>query len=72
MAHIVSRATRAQATPPEWLRAGAQIGRLVNDWAMRSDLVAYVGPGAGGPAPACFNPQLAEVEVNVEIGRAHV
>ena len=66
MAHIVSRATRAQATPPEWLRAGAQIGRLVNDWAMRSDLVAYVGPGAGGPAPACFNPQLAEVEVNVE------
>jgi hypothetical protein len=49
------------------LRTGAQIGRLANEWAGRSDLVAYVGPGAGGPAPACYNPQLAEIEVNVDI-----
>lgn len=67
MAHIHAKATRAEATPPEWLRTGAQIGRVTNEWAGRGDLVAYVGPGAGGPAPACFNPQLAEVEVNVDV-----
>lgn len=67
MAHIHARATRAEATPPEWLRTGAQIGRITNEWAGRGDLVAYVGPGAGGPAPACFNPQLSEVEVNVDV-----
>jgi hypothetical protein len=50
----------------EWLPVGAQIGSLVNTWAGRTDIVAYVGPGAGGPTPACFNPPLAEVEVNVD------
>ena len=67
MAHIHSRSTRAEATPNEWLSVGAQIGRLANTWAGRSDLVAYVGPGAGGPAPACYNPELAEIEVNVDV-----
>lgn len=68
MGHIKYRgATRAEATPAEWLRVGAQIGQLANEWAGRSDLVAYVGPGAGGPAPACFTPATAEVEVNVNV-----
>ena len=67
MAHIHASASRAEATPPEWLRTGAQIGRITNEWAGRGDIVAYVGPGAGGPAPACFNPQLSEVEVNVDV-----
>lgn len=67
MAHIHSRETRAAATPTEWLKVGAQIGRLTNEWAMRHDIIGYVGPGAGGPAPACFNPMLAEVEVNVDV-----
>lgn len=67
MAHIKHSVTRAEATPSEWLRTGAQLGELVNTWAGRSDLVAYVGPGAGGPAPACYNPKLAEVEVNVDV-----
>lgn len=66
MAHFKITETRAEATPTEWLRVGSQIGDLVNLWALRSDIIAYVGPGAGGPAPACFNPQLAEVEVNVD------
>lgn len=65
MEHIKTRATRAEATPMEWLKVGAQIGRVASDWSGRGDLVAYVGPGAGGPAPACFNPELAEIEVNV-------
>ena len=57
MGHIKYRgATRAEATPAEWLAVGAQIGQLANEWAGRNDLVAYVGPGAGGPAPACFTP----------------
>lgn len=66
MAHIKVSATRAEQTPAEWLPVGAQIGSLVNTWAGRSDIVAYVGPGAGGPTPACYNPALAEVEVNVD------
>lgn len=67
MVHIRTRATRAEATSPEWLKVGSQIGGLACLWAGRSDMVAYVGPGAGGPAPACFNPELAEIEVNVDI-----
>ena len=67
MGHIKYSATRAERTPAEWLPVGAQIGNLVNTWAGRSDIVAYVGPGAGGPTPACFNPPLAEVEVNIDV-----
>jgi hypothetical protein len=67
MAHIRHSATRAEATPMEWLSTGSQIGTLANLWAGRGDIIAYVGPGAGGPAPACFNPELAEIEVNVEV-----
>jgi hypothetical protein len=67
MGHIKVSGTRADATPTEWLGVGASIGKLANTWAGRDDLVAYVGNGAGGVAPACYNPQLAEVEVNVEI-----
>ena len=67
MGHIKVSATRAERTPSEWLPVGARIGDLVNTWAGRSDIVAYVGPGAGGQTPACFNPLCAEVEVNVEV-----
>lgn len=67
MGHYKHEATRAEATPSEWLPVGRQIGELANLWAGRSDIVAYVGPGAGGPAPACFIPASAEVEVNVDV-----
>jgi hypothetical protein len=67
MAHLKVSKTRAEQTPPEWLKVGAQLGELVNIWAGRSDIVAYVGPGAGSSAPACFNPPMAEVEVDVAI-----
>lgn len=66
MAHLKTDATRAELTPKEWLRFGSQMGEVVNTWAGRHDLATYVGPGAGGDAPACFNPILAEVEVNIE------
>lgn len=68
MGHIdYRRKTRAEATDPKWLGVGAQVGQLANIWAGRGDLVGYVGPGAGGVAPACFTPATAEVEVNVDV-----
>jgi hypothetical protein len=67
MAHIKMSETRAEATPTEWLGVGRDIGRLANKWSLRDDLVAYVGPGAGGSAPACYNPTTAEIEVNVDV-----
>jgi hypothetical protein len=68
MGHIKYRSTtRAEATPVEWLSVGAQIGQLANIWAARGDLIAYVGPGAGGAAPACYTPATAEVEINVDV-----
>lgn len=68
MAHYkMDEKSRAEATPSEWLPVGRQIGELANEWSRRTDIVAYVGPGAGGPAPACFIPATAEVEVNVDV-----
>ncbi|WJZ48461.1 cobalamin biosynthesis protein [Actinomycetia phage DSL-LC01] len=69
MSHIKYRnKTRAEATDSAWLPIGMQVGALTNQWAGRYDIVAYVGPGAGGGvAPACFTPSTAEVEVDVNI-----
>lgn len=60
---------RVQGTDLEWLKTGAQIGQLVNEWAGRDDLVAYVGERAGeqAGAPAAFNPASAEIDVNTKI-----
>ena len=66
MGHFKTHGTRAEMTHPSWLKTGAQIGELVNEWARRSDLVVYVGPGAGGPAPAAYSPSLSEIEVNTD------
>lgn len=71
MGHIKISATRAERTGMEWLPVGAGIGNLVNTWSGRTDLVVYVGPGAGGKAPACYNPATAEVEVNVDAAFGH-
>ena len=67
MAHLRFSGTKTGATPREWLKVGRDIGYLANKWSIRNDLVAYVGPGAGGPAPACYSPTEAEIEVNVEV-----
>jgi len=66
MAHFAhTGAASAVSTPKEWLSLGATIGKLANEWSERDDLVAYIGPGAGGEAPACYKPELAEIEVSV-------
>lgn len=67
MGHLKSGEARTQGTPKEWLRAGRVVGELANKWSLREDLVAYIGEGAGGSAPACYSPTTAEVEVNVDI-----
>lgn len=68
MAHFNSEVSLRRHTPPEWLKVGSQIGKLVNEWSARNDLVAFVGEGAGqNIAPALYNPALSEVEVNVQI-----
>ena len=68
MSHF-GNAVRIQGTDLEWLKTGSQIGKLVNEWAGRDDLVAYVGERAGeqAGAPAAFNPASAEIDVNTKI-----
>jgi len=65
MGHIKTSSERASATPSEWLPLGRQVGELANLWSGRYDLVGYVGENAGHGAPACYNPALAEIEVDV-------
>ena len=74
MSHFGDTTKLSRTTPSEWLGVGAKIGELVNDWAMRSDLVAYVGAEAAVDmgAPALFSPETAEIEVNTKIAFGHV
>lgn len=67
MGHLDTSAekSRFDRTPREWLKVGSNINELVNEWAERSDIVTFVGEGAGHGAPACFIPAIAEMEVNV-------
>lgn len=67
MAHLKHSENRASNTPPEWLAVGRAIGELANKWSERHDLVGYVGTDAGHGAPACYNPALAEIEVDTAI-----
>lgn len=65
MAHLRNSTKRSTMAAPEWLGVGRAIGQLVNGWSLRNDIVAYVGPDAGSGSAACYNPALAEVEVDV-------
>jgi hypothetical protein len=67
MAHIKHSENRASNTPTEWLGVGRAIGELANKWSERHDLIGYVGVDAGHGAPACYNPALAEIEVDTTI-----
>lgn len=59
--------SRTQTTDPEWLKVCSQIGRAVNDWAWRSDLVVYGGDDtAEGQAVAAFYSDIAEIELNLK------
>lgn len=68
MGHIsTSTKSRFDKTPAGWLAVGSQINELVNEWARRSDIVTFIGEGAGHGAPACWVPAIAEMEVNVDV-----
>lgn len=70
MAHYGLTATREKPKSDEdWLFVGSRVGKLVNLWADRNDLIAYVSEIAGSEAgaPASFNPKSAEVEVNTHV-----
>lgn len=74
MSHFGHETKISRTTPTEWLAVGAKIGELVNNWANRSDLVAYVGERAAIDfgAPALFDPASAEVEVNTSVAFGYV
>jgi hypothetical protein len=58
--------SRKQTTDPEWLKVCSQIGRVVNDWAWRSDLVVYGGEdSAEGQSVAAYYADIAEIEINL-------
>lgn len=67
--HIIyDRALRVtRSTPGEWLPLTAAVAELANTAAKRNDIVAYIGEKAGGGAPACFWPDLAELEVDTTV-----
>jgi hypothetical protein len=54
-------------TPSDWLGVGYEITQLVNSWSGRTDLVVLLGTEAGQGSPACFLPNLAEIEVNTKV-----
>lgn len=66
MAHYSNNIEVKGTTPREWLRIGATIGQLVNEWSFRSDLVVRLGVDTDSGAPAAFNPKSAEIEVNTD------
>ena len=66
--HFTSeRRTRFERTDPRWLGVGSQLNELANNWASRDDIVTFVGEGAGSGAPACFVPDIAEMEVDTTV-----
>lgn len=67
MAHIDTHTTTSGTRSPEWYAVGSQIAQLANKVSGRYDLVGLASPEAGGNAPACFKPQIAEIEVNTDI-----
>jgi hypothetical protein len=64
MAHYSTTIEAKATTPAEWLRVGAGVGKIVNAWSFRDDLVVKLGTETTSGAPAAFNPKSAEIEVN--------
>ena len=67
MGHIDYKSESGSVSSPEWLGVASQVGSLVNEIAGRNDLVGLAGPDAGGGAPACYKPSIAEVELNTVV-----
>lgn len=63
--HFTNSTRRADETPDAWLPFTAEMGALVNEIAGRRDIVAFTSEHAGEGAPACFKPNIAEMELNL-------
>lgn len=49
----------------EWVPVAASLAKLCNAWAMRRDLIVYLGRDGGqGKASAFYDPERAQIEVN--------
>jgi len=73
MTHFGHGVIARHTTSPKWLKVGASIGSMVNEWSGRGDLTVFVGPWVGEDhgAPAAYNPATSEIEVNSDIAFDH-
>jgi hypothetical protein len=66
MAHFgIESKERVAVTGTPWLRLGSSIGKLVNQWSYRDDLVVFLGTKTTNNSPALFNTLNSEIEVDV-------
>lgn len=66
MAHFgIESKERVSVAGRDWLHLNSSIGRLVNDWSYRNDLVVFLGTKTSNNAPALFDPSTYEIEVDV-------
>lgn len=63
-----TRTEHIRSTPDEWLPFGAAVADLVNEWACKpaNSILAFVGKGAGAGHAACYDPELEEVQLDVD------
>jgi hypothetical protein len=73
MTHFGHDVDTRRTTSPKWLKVGASIGSMVNEWSGRGDLTVFVGPWVGEDhgAPAAYNPATSEIEVNSDVAFDH-
>ena len=65
MSHYGNEIKIEATTPPEWLRTGARIGNLVNQWSLRDDLAVLLSDTTDGKVAARYCPATSEIEVNI-------
>lgn len=65
MSHYKTSTKQVGRTHPDWLKVNASVGKIVNKWALRQDLIVGLVDSTEIGAPACFNPALAEIEVSI-------
>jgi hypothetical protein len=65
MSHFGNNIKIETTTPPEWLRTGARIGQLVNQWSIRNDLAVLMSDTIDAPIAARYSPDTSEIEVNI-------
>jgi hypothetical protein len=65
MGHHTTTSAPVGRVDYQWLGINASVGKLVNQWSLRQDLVVALTENTSIGAPACFNPASAEIEVSI-------